>query len=102
MNDAPLVSGLERIGNLTCKLDCFVHRQWMRFEPFRQRGALHQFQHETQGRAIPTFQILHAVDRANVRMVHRCEDLRLALEPCDPLRISGKGGWQNLDRDMTT
>ncbi len=101
MDDALLMRGFESSGNLAGQRDGFVHRQRVPVEPFRQRRTLYQFQYETRRRMVFAFEILQAVDRTDVRMVQRREDLCLALEPRQPLGISGKGGRQDFDRHLT-
>ena len=96
MDDALLMRGFESSGNLAGQRDRFVHRQRVPIEPFRQRRTLYEFQYETRGRMVFTFEILQAVDRTNVRMVQQRKDLCLALEPREPLGISGKGGGRIL------
>ena len=44
--------------------------------------------------------IFEAVNAADVRMIERREDLRLALEAGEPIRITRKGRWQYLNRDV--
>ena len=46
------------------------------------------------------FAVLEAVDRRDVRMVERGEDLRLALEAREPLGIARERVGQNLQRDV--
>jgi hypothetical protein len=44
--------------------------------------------------------IFEAVDAADVRMIERRENLRLAPEACEPIRVIRKGRRQHLDRDV--
>ena len=47
-----------------------------------------------------TWSVLKAVDRADVLMIERREDLGFAAEARDALRVSGEQGRQDLDRDL--
>ena len=54
--------------------------------------ALDQFHHECGD----VGGLLDAVDLCNVRVIQRREDLRFALEPGEPLRISGHRRGEHL------
>src|SRR4249920_566537 len=58
-------------------------------EDEREAGALQE-----------VWQIDDSINLRNVRMTERREDLRLALEPCQPIAISGKRRRQDLDGDV--
>jgi len=47
------------------------------------------------------FGVFPSVDGRDVGVVELREQLRLALEPCQPLDILRQMLWQNLDRDIT-
>src|SRR5262249_17669812 len=42
------------------------------------------------------------MDRRDIRMIERCEELRLAREPRKPLRVAGEHRGKHLDRDVAT
>ena len=59
-------------------------------------GAFDQLQNQ-RPRALG---FLDAVDGGDVRVVEAGEDLRLPLEPGEPIRVSGKGVGQDLQGDI--
>ena len=61
----------------------------------RQCRPLDQF-HDQRGRAVS---FLQAVDGRDVGMVERGQDFGFALEPGQPLRITGQRCRQDLDAD---
>ena len=63
----------------------------------RERGSLDPFHHE-RADAVRVFE---AVDVGDVRMIERRQQLRLAAEPHQPIRIVRDGWQQDLDRDIT-
>ena len=114
MNDPLLVRGLERVGDLFRDRERLGERQGQgdRFRQavgpetcppnaFRKRRAFDQLHHESSHVASGfsrTF--FETVDRGDVRMVQRGEDLRFADEPCEAIGIVGDGGQQHFDRDV--
>src|SRR5215472_3336732 len=54
-------------------------------------AALHQFHYERA--------LFDPVNRRDIRMIERCEHLRLALEARQSVRIPGEGLRQDLDSD---
>ena len=65
-------------------------------EPLGERLARHQLQDEEARVA----GFLEAVDRGDVRVVERREELRFAVEARQPLRVGGEGLGQDLERDV--
>ena len=63
-------------------------------DPLLQRGALDQLQHQ-RSRAVV---LLEAVDLRDVRMVERREQLGLALEPGQTIRVGGEGVGEDPGR----
>ena len=102
MDDALLVGGVERVGDLPRDGERLGERQARRCsaptarDPLGERLALDQFQHQG-AHAVGLFD---AVDRADVRMIQRGEHPRLALEARAPLRVGRERGRQDLDRDL--
>ena len=98
VDDAVLVRGLERLGNLTRDRQRVLERQ----RPLRDAGAqivtLDEF-HDQRG-GVPG--LLEAVDLRDVRMVERGERPRLALEARQPLGIVDHRGGQRLQRHVAT
>ena len=97
MDDALLVRGFERLGDLAGdgqgvgKIGDRDPRAMMR----GQILALDQLHHERRDAA----RLLEAVDRGDVRMIQRREHFGFALEPRQPIRVAGHRGRQHLDRD---
>jgi hypothetical protein len=103
MDDAAIVRGLERLGDLPGDGQCLALRQPAalaapaRRHPLRQRGALDQFQHQ-KPQAVG---VVEPVDRADVGMIQRGEHPRLALEACETMGVAGEERRQHLDGDIT-
>ena len=96
MNDPLLVRRLERVRDLTRKRECLSERNRPVGDALRERRALNELQHERAG-AVRFFE---AVDRRDVRMIQRREQMGLALEAREPLGIGGKQLGQDLDGDV--
>ena len=80
VDDAFLMSGFERVGDLTRDGKCFLNRQRTRRQTLGKRRALHEFEYE----AADAVRLLQSVDGADVWMVQRCQHPRLELEPLEP------------------
>jgi hypothetical protein len=104
MDDAVLVCGLERLGDLPRDWECLGDRNRPLGDPVRQRRPFDQLQHERHtgpakaGHHVCIF--LEPVDAADVRMIQRSERLRLALEARYALRIVREGVRQDFDRHV--
>ena len=96
MDDALLVRGLERLGDLPRDRQRFVERDRPVRDPLGERRALDQLHHQRVDAAA----VFEAVDVRDVRMVERGEHLRFALEPREPLGVVGEQLRQDLDRDV--
>ena len=96
MNDAFLVRGLERLGDLTRDLDRLAHRDRTALETHREIVALDQF----HGQEAHAFGRAHAEDGGDVRMVERGEHARLAFESRHAFGVTGERLGQHLDRDV--
>jgi hypothetical protein len=83
MNDALLVCGIERLGDLAGDVERTRDRQRPMLETMRECRAFDQFEHQ-RGDAIRFFE---SVDCANVRMIERGEQARFASEATAPLGI---------------
>ena len=88
MNDALLVRGFQRLGNLAGDRHRFVERDRPLSDAIRKRRSLDQLQHE----CLDAVGVLQPVDRRDVGMIQGRQDFRLALEAGQPLRISGDRG----------
>ena len=78
--------GFQRLGDLLGDGQGFVDGDRTFGDPISQRWPLHQLQHQRTG----AFFFFDAVDLHDVGMVQAGENLRLSLEPGQPIRISGK------------
>ena len=96
VDDALVVRGLQRLGDLERKRQRFGDGQRASEQTVGERLALHQLQHQ-HARVLPR---LHAVDGGDVGVVQRGENLRLALQPGQPLRVLGEIAGQCLDGDV--
>ena len=83
VNDAPFMSGIQRIGDLTGERERSRHRKRAAHNPVRQCLSVHQFHH--QGRH--ALGIFDAVDGGDMRVADRGEDARLALETLHTIRV---------------
>ena len=95
MDDALLVRGFERLGDLLRDRQRFVEWNRAARDALRQVLALDEFHH--QGGDVRRF--LEAVDRRDVRMVEGREDFGFALKAREAIGIAGHRGGQHLDRD---
>ena len=95
MNDPLLVRGFEGIRNLRRDRERLVDRDRALRDAVGQRRSFDQLHHERR-RTLGSFQ---AVDRRDVEMAQRSEDLCLALEPREPLTVGGERFRQDFDRD---
>ena len=93
MDDALLVGALEGLGYLLRDDDCLVERQRPALQSLAEVLAFHQLQHQEQLSA----RLLEAMDRRDVRVVERREQLRLAAEAGQPLGILRHLGGQHLE-----
>ena len=98
MDDAALVRGFQRIGDLTRDRERVVERQRTLGDLFRQRLALDELEHQ-RGAAI---HVLEAVNRADVGMIQRRQHARFALEAREAFWIAREQPRQDLDRDLAT
>ena len=93
MNNALLVCRFNRVCNLQRKPDGLGHSKRATLDHVGQRVALDQFENEEPhpGRD------LQAVDRSDVRMIQRREDLGFPFKACQSIGIVGKLAGQRLD-----
>ena len=76
MDDALLVRGFQRLGNLLRNGQCFVNRNRSLRDTVCERRSLDQF-HDQPANAVGLFQ---AVDLRDVRMVQRSKSFGFTLE----------------------
>ena len=96
VDDSLLVRLFESLGDLARERQGLIQGKGTRLEPLRQGRALDQLHDE---RAC-SFGFLEPEDRRDVRMVELGEQLRLALEPRQPLRVLCERRRQHLDRHL--
>jgi len=96
VNDAVLVSGFERVGDLTRERECLLQRNPPPGNTVRQRLAVHELQREGVGSGV----FLETVDRSNVRMVERRQCARFPSEAGQAVGFGGQNLWQDLQSDI--
>ena len=96
MDDALLVGHFQRFRNLVRDRQRFVNRKRASRNAFSERLAVDQFEDEEQ----PAVRFVEAVDRTDVRMIERREELRFALEPGEAFGIPRDDIWQDLERHV--
>ena len=97
VNDAALVRGFQRLGNLSRDRQGFIDRDRALCDAIRERHPLDQLHHQR----LHAVRLLEAVDGGDVRMIERGEHLGLPLKSPEPLRIGREHRRQHLDRDLT-
>src|SRR5262245_20072939 len=96
MHDAFVMRRLQRQRDLTRDGDRLVQRYGPSLETTRQSAAFDELEDEkARGR-----QLLEAVDRADVRMIERSQQLGLALEACETFGVVNNRCGQKLQRDV--
>ena len=96
VDDAAGMRGVEGVGDLDPELEHAVERQRPARDLVLQRAAVEQF-HDDELLALV---LADVVDRADVRVVERRGDARLAAEPFERLGVGGEIGGQELQRDL--
>src|SRR5262249_45355336 len=89
---------LQRLGDLSADAQSLSRLERRLAQPFGKRGTRHQLENQKVNAA----RLLESVDRRDVGMIQGSQQPRLALEPCQPLRIARKGLRQNLDRHVAS
>ena len=96
MNHPRLVRGLQRLGDLLRNRQRLLQRDRPLSDPVGEGRPLDQLQHQ-RPRALG---FLNAVDGGDVRVVEAGEDLRLPLEPGEPVWVSRERIREDLQRDL--
>jgi hypothetical protein len=89
---------LEGFGDLPGDRQRFVQGDGAAGDPLGERLSLDQL----HGEEAPPLRLLDPVDRRDVGMVERRQQLRLAPETGETLGVGGEGLGQQLDRDVAT
>ena len=97
VHDPFLVSGIERVDDLAADGQDVSHRHRAINQPIGERGTFDELEHERRD----TGALLDAVDGADVGMIERGQQLRLALEPRETIGGVYPGALQHLERDLT-
>jgi hypothetical protein len=97
VDDALVVRGAKRIGDLAGNGERFVDRERPLLDPLGQRRSVHHLEDE-RSVAVERF---HPIDRGDIRMIEGGEHLRFAFEPGEAVRIVGDRRQENLDGDVT-
>src|SRR5215471_18555758 len=92
MDDALLVRGFERLGNLSRDRERFIEGKWTLCDPVGESWPVNEFEDERV--------LFESVDPCDVLMIERGEHLRLALEPREAFGIEREFSWKNFDRDI--
>ena len=98
VDDALGVGLLERLGDLLRDLERLLDGDGAARETLLEVLALHELERQ-EGLAV---RVLESVDRGDVRVVERGEQLRLALEAGEALGVLRHLERQHLDRDVAT
>ena len=98
MNDVLLVRGVEGVGDLPGDGESLRDRHRAAVEAFGECGPFDEFEHEHG----PALEILHPVDRTDVRVVQGREQACFAREARTALGIGDEDGRQHLDRNLAT
>ena len=96
MEDALAVRRLERVGNLEREAQHLVHGHRRAHDALLERLAAHELEDEEAD----AVDLLEAVDRGDVRVVQRCEDVRLARESREPVGVLRECLGQDLEGDL--
>ena len=102
VNDAGVVRGFERLGNLAGNRDGFVNRDWSTGDAVGEGVAGHQLHDErARGGTIGRRGFFDPENLGNVRMIQRRQRLRFAREAHHAVGIGREEVGEDLDRDLT-
>jgi hypothetical protein len=96
MDDSLLVGLLERLADLPGDGERLRNRQRSLGDPLRERLSLGELHHDGADGA----GLLDAIDLRDVRVVQRRQQVRLALETSEAVRVVGEQVWQDLYGDL--
>ena len=96
VHDALGVRGIERVGDLDRDVERAIEGQRPARDLFLERAAVEQLHHHVLLAVV----LADVVQRADVRMVQRRGDARLATEPVERLAARGQLRRQELQRDV--
>src|SRR4029453_18790859 len=96
MDNAMLVRRFERDGDLSGNGQRVVNRKRAELEAIGNRLAVDEFEHER----LDAVRFLEAVDRRDVGVIERCEDVRFALEARQTIGIEREQRREYFQRDV--
>ncbi len=96
MHDSLRVGSFECFGDLSRKGKRFVDRHRSRGDTIGEGESVHEFEHEGPG----SVRFLEAMNRRDVVVIERRQDLRFPLESGEALRIGGDRGGEDFERDL--
>ena len=96
MNDAMVVGGFERLGNLSGDWQRFVEWNSALRDPIGKGRPLDELEHQRLYAAA----VFKSVNCGNVRVIQRGQYLRFAFEAGEPIRIEREQFRQDLQRDV--
>ncbi len=97
VDDALLVCSFESFGDLEGQLEGFFDGDGTTFEPILKRVAFHEF----KDKKLSALVFFETVDRRDVGMVQRGQQLRLTFKPGEALFVPRKLLGEGLDRNLT-
>ena len=105
MDDGLLVGGVQRVGDLSRDGQRLANRKRAAVQPIGERFALHELEDQRPDRGLPgsrrRVDLLDAMNGADMRMIERGQDARLALEAREAIRIGREQCRQQLDGDVS-
>jgi hypothetical protein len=96
MNDPLLMRSFESLSDLSRHRQRLVHRNRPLCDAIGERRPLDQLQHQR----LDTLRLFKAVNRGDIGMVQRRENLSLAFEARKPVGIEREEFGQDLQRDV--
>jgi hypothetical protein len=91
-----LVCRFEGLGDLPADRSRIVERKRSRRQPIGERRTLDELHHQRMNAG----RVLEAVNLGDVRVIQGREQVGLATEPREPLRVGGHTGWEDFERDI--
>jgi hypothetical protein len=100
MDDAPFVRGVEGIGDLPGDPARLVDRHRAVQKEIGERRPFDEFQHERAQVPVGVGRPVNAVDRGDVLMIERREQVGFTLEAGEAIGIARELAGQHLDRNV--
>jgi hypothetical protein len=96
MHDAILVRGLQRRRDLPADAQRFLGGQRPAAEPLFERLAIDELHRDVERAVV----LVETVDRGDIGVAQRREQLRFALQARESVGVAGEPGRQRFDRDV--